>query len=265
MDSWWQLGEWSGYEGESLAAYRITCPFCMERGNLETEHHAEKNKANSRKKLNFDTLKCGNCSGYVMVLWSANEFGFGSRLHDFRLLPSPLRLETHPKEWPVDVGRYWLQAKRSLVGENWDAAVPMARSSLQAALRHQGAKGGNLKEEINHLADRAALPPVMKDWSHEIRLLGNISAHPGQADDPPSAIQAKDLVNFLDLFLELTYSLPRRIAEFRKRQAQDGRVPVGRGSPIMWSKRERMEQTIWPRKRVLRPGMDMPFALWATV
>ena len=63
----------SGYEGDSLAAYRITCPFCMERGNFETEHHVEKNKATSSKKLNFDTLKCGNCSGYVMVLWSATS------------------------------------------------------------------------------------------------------------------------------------------------------------------------------------------------
>ena len=221
MDSWWQLGEWSGHHGESLAVSQITCPFCMEQGNFETEHHAEKNKANSRKKLNFDTLKCGNCSGYVMVLWSASEFGYGNGLHQFRVLPWPLKIERHPQDWPEAVGRYWLQAKRSLNGENWDAAVLTARSSLQAALRDQGAKGRSLKEEIEDLAAKAVLPPVMKDWSHEIRQLGNKSAHPGQADDPPNAQQARDLVNFLDLFLELTYSLPHRIAQFRQRHNQD--------------------------------------------
>ena len=73
MDSWWQLGEGSGHRGESLATHQITCPFCMERGNFEIAFHAEKKKANSDKKLNFDTLKCGNCSGYVMVLWSAGH------------------------------------------------------------------------------------------------------------------------------------------------------------------------------------------------
>lgn len=29
MDSWWQLGEWSGVSGEELALYNITCPFCI--------------------------------------------------------------------------------------------------------------------------------------------------------------------------------------------------------------------------------------------
>jgi hypothetical protein len=33
----------------------------MERGNFKTEHHAEMKKPNGRKKLNFDTLRCGNC------------------------------------------------------------------------------------------------------------------------------------------------------------------------------------------------------------
>lgn len=221
MDSWWQLGEWTGELGKSLALSGITCPFCDERGNFETEHHAEKKKANSRKKLNFDTLKCGSCSGYVMVLWSASESPFGGELHDLRVLPWPLKIERHPEEWPKDVGRFWLQAKRSLNGENWDAAVVMARSSLQAALRNQGATGSNLKNEIDSLADKAVLPPIMKDWSHEIRLLGNTSAHPGQGDDPPDSVQARELVKFLDFFLELTYSLPHRIREFRNRQAHD--------------------------------------------
>ena len=30
MDSWWQLGEGSGYAGHALALHRITCPFCEE-------------------------------------------------------------------------------------------------------------------------------------------------------------------------------------------------------------------------------------------
>lgn len=67
MDSWWQLGEGHGSRGHELAMYQITCPFCMERGNFKTAFHAEKKKPNSEKKLNFDTLECGNCKGYVMV------------------------------------------------------------------------------------------------------------------------------------------------------------------------------------------------------
>ena len=39
MDSWWELGEWSGHRGDDLAVYDIECPFCAERGNFETVHH----------------------------------------------------------------------------------------------------------------------------------------------------------------------------------------------------------------------------------
>lgn len=192
----------------------------MERGNFETAHHAEKKKANSDKKLNFDTLKCGNCSGYVMVLWSAT--GYGGGLHDYRVLPWPLRLNKHPDYWPDAVGRFWLQAKRNLAGENWDAAVLMARSALQAALRDQDASGANLKQEIDHMADGGRLPPIMKEWSNEIRELGNKSAHPDPQQEPPSANDARDLVRFLDFFLECAYSLPHRIAQYRQRQDNEG-------------------------------------------
>ena len=30
MDSWWQLGEWSGFLGVDLDQHRITCPFRAE-------------------------------------------------------------------------------------------------------------------------------------------------------------------------------------------------------------------------------------------
>ena len=191
----------------------------MEQGNLETAFHAEKRKANSDKKLNFDTLKCGNCSGYVMVLWSAGEYG-GS-LHDYKVLPWPLRFEKHPEHWPENVGRYWLQAKRNIRDENWDAAAVMARSALQSTLRGEAAKGRNLKQEIDDLAAKGILPPIMKDWSDHVRELGNRSAHPQPAQDPANPQDARDIVNFLDFFLEYFYSLPYRIQQHREGENKD--------------------------------------------
>ena len=54
----------------------------------------------------------------------------------------------------------------------------MARSALQAVLRDRGAQGKSLKEEIDDLAAGGILPPHMKEWAHELRALGNESAHP---------------------------------------------------------------------------------------
>ena len=146
----------------------------MERGHFTTAFHAEKKKPNSKKKLNFDTLQCENCAGFVMVLWSTNQ----RRIHDFRVLPRPLRLVTYPRHWPEEVGRFWLQAKRNVIDENWDAAVLMARSTLQAALRDKQAEGKKLQQEIDDFAEKGELPPIMKDWADNVRELGNTSAHP---------------------------------------------------------------------------------------
>jgi len=220
MDSWWQLGEGSGYQGSELALYKITCPFCMERGNFKSLFRVEKKKPNSDKRLSFETLECGSCKGYVQVLWSASEGSYGSGLHDYRVQPWPLNYEKHPEHWPSDVGRYWLQAKRNVVDENWDAAAVMARSALQLALRDNKASGKNLKQEIDDLAAKGVLPPIMKKWSDQVRDLGNDSAHPAPSKDPTRPGDARDIVRFLDFLLEYLYSLPHQIKQYRERSGK---------------------------------------------
>ena len=216
MESWWQLGEHSGYESSKLDLYRITCPFCQERGNFELVSHHQKSKPNDKSKsLNFDTYKCGNCAGFVMVLWSSS-----GTLHDFRVMPWPLKISKHPDEFPADIGRYWIQAHRSISEDNWDAAAVMARSSLQLALRDQKAMGKNLMEEINDLAGKGLLPPIMKEWSHNVRELGNDSAHPQPGQSPTNPEDASDIVNFMDYLLEYLYKLPAQIAAYRERRSK---------------------------------------------
>ena len=171
MNSWWDLGEGSGYPGNKLAMYRITCPFCSEMGNFSEEFDATKKKPNGSKVLHFTTLKCGSCASFVMVLWSASSFH--SDNHDYRVLPWPQRIEKAPSQWPADIGRYWIQAHRSIKDENWDAAAVMARSALQLSLREMNATGRTLKDEIDNLASQGLLPPIMKDWAQYANLATN--------------------------------------------------------------------------------------------
>jgi len=218
MASWWDLGEHSGFHGGELALFRITCPFCLERGNFRTVHHVEKKKSNDRKKLNFDTLQCGSCSGYVMTLWSASSSGGMHGLHDFKVLPWALQYDQFPEHWPEDIGRFWLQAKRNLTNENWDAAALMARSALQVALRRHNATGKTLKQEIDSLANQGLLPPIIKEWSHKVRELGNETAHPEPGQQATSPQDARDVVKFLDFLLEYLYTIPHEINEYRARK-----------------------------------------------
>jgi hypothetical protein len=212
------MGEGYGLRGSELEVRHVTCPFCLEEGKFSIAFHAEKKKPNSSKRLNFDTLKCENCSGYVMVLWSASEFPGLHSLYQLKVLPWPVTLTKAPAHWPADIGRYWLQAHRSLKEENYDAAAVMARSALQLALRGAGASGPNLKQEIEGIVKSGVLPPIVGEWAHEVRELANDSAHPapGQAATDPK--DAEDIVQFLDYLLEYLLDLPNRIQEYRTRQ-----------------------------------------------
>jgi hypothetical protein len=215
MRSWWELGESSGYHGPELAVHRIECPFCGEKGNFHSVFHGEKRKANSSKRLNFEVLKCGNCTGFVHVLWSASESG---SLHNFEVLPWPTGRLQAPEHWPVEIARFWVQANENVKNENWDAAAVMARSALQAALRERRACGSSLKAEIEDLANKGILPSVMKEWSDELRFLGNESAHPRIGQSGPEPQEVKDAIKFLDFLLVYLYNLPKEISDYRARK-----------------------------------------------
>lgn len=221
MKNWWSLGEHSGQFGKSLNLSRIECPFCEESGNFSLEHRSEKRKPNGNKVLNFDTYKCGSCSSFVMVLWSVSEFGPSQGMYDYRVLPRSLKITNAPDYMPDQVGRNWLQAQKSLETESWDAAVIMARTAMQAALREQQAKGKNLIDEINDLAEQGILPPLMVDWANEVRVLGNKGTHQNSTSEGTEADDAEDIVEYLDYLLEYLYALPKKIKIYRERKASD--------------------------------------------
>lgn len=211
--SWWSFGEHSGFRGGELDGSHVTCAFCEEEGNWGLENRTTKKQPNSSKELFFDTLKCGNCANFKLVFWS----GSGS-LHDFIAIPQTRGIGKYPEHWPEDIGRYWLQAKRNLDDENWDAAALMAGSALQLALRLENADGNTLQKEVKDLATKGVLPPLMVEWADEVRWLRNPAAHPvpGQAATDPN--DAKDVVEFLDFFLEYMLNLPHRINVYRARK-----------------------------------------------
>jgi len=230
MTSWWEFGEWTGHEGNDLRLFRVACAFCNAKGNFERVHHEEKKHHSTRKILNFDTFKCGNCGNFIMIFWSAAEFGGSHGIHDFLTLPLAREITTFPEHWPADVGRQWLDARRSLEGQNWDGASLMARSAVQLIARYQKAKGENLKQEIDDLASRGILPPIMKEWSHAVRELANVSAHPKPGAKGTTPKDARDVVEFLSFLLRITYDLPHQIEQYRARASHP---KIARRAPLL--------------------------------
>ncbi|CAN7653224.1 DUF4145 domain-containing protein [Rhizobium sp. LjRoot254] len=210
--SWWEIGEGSGHSAynDELRLDLVDCGFCGESGRFAFESRIIK-KNHKGKALRYDTLRCEECGNLTSVFWGTGSSGL-QRHYQVPWLKETTKWPTH---WPDDVGRFWLQARRSIEGSNWDAAALMARSAVQLVLRHQQATGKSLFEEINDLGKKGVLPPVMVEWAHEVRVLGNDNAHPtpGAAGTAPKDAQA--VVEFLGMLLRVTFDLPFQISEHR--------------------------------------------------
>ena len=62
------------------------------------------------------------------------------------------------------------------------------------------------------------MPPIIKEWSHEVRDLGYDTAHPKPDQPPTTPEDAKAVVGFLDFLLEYLYNLPEQIKSYREKK-----------------------------------------------
>ncbi|TWG53823.1 DUF4145 domain-containing protein [Aminobacter sp. J44] len=215
--SWWDIGEGSGYRSYNgdLPVDLVTCGFCGEEGRFGFKSRLTKKNAAESKTLHYDVLVCEQCGNLTSVFWGMGSSG----LVRFHQVPWPRKTTGWPKHWPDDVGRYWVQAKRSIEVSNYDAAALMARSAVQLVLRYQNASGKNLFQEIEDLGARGLLPPVMIEWAHEVRELGNDNAHPIPGASGTTSADAQAVVEYLRMLLKVIYDLPHQIEEHRGRKA----------------------------------------------
>jgi len=107
----------------------------------------------------------------------------------------------------------------------------MARSAVQLTLRHMNAVGKNLYEEINDLGAKGFLPPVMIEWAHEVRALGNDNAHPSIGSIGTSNKDANAVVDYLTTLLKIVFDLPHQIAEHRGKPTQPAKAANEEAAP----------------------------------
>lgn len=114
-----------------------------------------------------------------------------------------------PEHTPENVKRFYLQGMENLE-RHFDAAGTMFRKALDAALKQlDPAAKGTLQKRIDSLDPSIGVTPAMKQWAHEIRLLGNDAAH---EDDPFTGDEAKSLQAFTEMFLTYAFTLPGMLA-----------------------------------------------------
>lgn len=101
----------------------------------------------------------------------------------------------------------------------WKASVVMCRRALQGSMIEKGAKKDKLWEQIDELYEQEIITKSIKDWAHEIRLTGNIGAHPDKDGlEDVTKEDAKELIDFMEEYLNYVYVMPSKVAAKRAKK-----------------------------------------------
>lgn len=86
----------------------------------------------------------------------------------------------------------------------------------------KGAKKGTLENQIDWLFEQRIITKDLKDWAHEVRLVGNDAAHPQKPTEDKSITKgdAKVILDLLTQFTNVLYVAPAIAAESKKSRQQ---------------------------------------------
>lgn len=98
------------------------------------------------------------------------------------------------------------------------ASVIFSRKSLEAICVDQKATGRDLKGKIDNLAQKGAIPELLKEAAHSVRLLGNEGAH--ELDAEVSADDAETLLALCDAIIGYVYEAPQLVQRIQERLAK---------------------------------------------
>ena len=118
---------------------------------------------------------------------------------------------------PKDVANDYIEAIKCYDVSAFKASVVMCRRALQTSVIDKGASNGRLIDQIDELCRKGIITEDIKNWSHEIRLTGNIGAHPDGLEDV-SPQDADELIKFMEEYLNYVYIMPAKVAAKRARE-----------------------------------------------
>ncbi|MBD6946037.1 DUF4145 domain-containing protein [Vibrio parahaemolyticus] len=116
-----------------------------------------------------------------------------------------------PEHVPSNIASFYVQAEKSLHQNSFDASAMMSRKALEVATKTLDPDGsGSLYRRVEKLYDDNLITVSLKEWAHIIREDGNVAAH---EIDPVDEKHAQELIDFCELFLMYTFTMPQMIAD----------------------------------------------------
>ncbi len=127
----------------------------------------------------------------------------------------PLPSNIASPDVPTHIASVYMEAVTAMQANLPRAAATMARAALDAITMDKGDSNiNNLKKRLDDMATRGVLQPVLADWSHEVRLVGNDAVH--DASVPVNMADARQLIAFIADLIKNLYELPAELQRRRR-------------------------------------------------
>jgi hypothetical protein len=198
----------------AVKSVAFDCPHCLTRkAGFQGEHFNRRHPDQNEYIVVYQCQVCGNC--IVVLYTSVGEGNFKNWMINsaagnaqFVAMWPKGGEPSVPEHLPDNIKSFYLQGMRNMQ-TNFDAAGTMFRKALDTTLKNIDPNGkGQLYQRIESLPAAIGVTPVMKEWAHEIRDLGNDAAH---EEEPFTEEEVKVLQQFTELFLTYTFTLPEKV------------------------------------------------------
>jgi|SRR3989338_3787782 len=124
---------------------------------------------------------------------------------------------------PEQIRADFIEAKQCKASGAFRAASVMARRALQSICLDKGAKENEkLGKQIDWMLAQNIITKDLKEWAHEVRLVGNDAAHPKKPSEDEKILEsdADDILQLLEQFSQVLYVAPALAAERRRSRTE---------------------------------------------
>lgn len=203
------------------------CPYCDTKATYSAFYDPREHMSKLKEGRLYHVLAyCDNekCGRVILLIFKGVTMTTdrGYEYIDTELVDQyPKRTPKSHKSIPRQVADDYIEAIKCFDIDAWKATVAMCRRALQGSVIEKGAKKERLVDQIDELYDQQIITKDIKDWAHEIRLTGNIGAHPDKDGlENVTKEDAKELIDFMEEYLNYVYIMPSKVESKRAKKAK---------------------------------------------
>jgi hypothetical protein len=195
---------------ETEAEVLVRCGHCGNVGNCKVKAEYTRDiitEWDAHYVTTWRLLQCPACTNIILHQTFVDSEMPSGEPDDVKILYPTAR--AHLPKLPIEIAKeYEATLKVRTISSN--ACAVLARRTLEAICKQQGATGGSLYQQLDSLLKSASIPPLLGDVAHLGRQIGNLGAHfgKGEASDEDVAV----MLDFLETILEYLYVIPDKVA-----------------------------------------------------